>query len=88
MVLEPEPFPVKELVKRKYRYKKSYKKIAQSQRNGNHNPSEFHWPEVRRYTNVEEFELCAIPKSQELKQHFGHISSQLTLFTTTDLAKR
>lgn len=34
------------------------------------------------------FEMCAIIKSHELKQHFWHILSQLTLFTTVHLAKR
>jgi len=32
-------------------------------------------------------ELCAMTKSQELKEQFWHILSQLTLFTTMDLAK-
>lgn len=35
---------------------------------------------------MKRFEMCAISKSQELKQHFWHILSQSALFTAVDLA--
>lgn len=65
-VLEPSPSPLKEHINTGT----SYKKITQSQRNGNHNPSEFHQPEIGRRTNGEEFWVCVLwQKSQQLSLH-------------------
>lgn len=87
--IEPYPSPLKELVNRKYRYKWSYKKIAQSRRNENkvsHNPSEFYQPKIRKYRNGEEFWDVCYYKIQGTQTTFlTHFAS--TLFTTVDLAK-
>ena len=81
-VLEPSP------LKEHRTHSTSRKRITQRQRNENHNPSEFHQPEVRRHTNGDVFEMCAVTKIPGTHTTSGHILSQPTLFTTTDLAER